>query len=166
MRYAVGDQWRVTEYGAGIMLSVAFGFFTVGRFSGSAILRFARPHVTLGVYGLANVILMALVCMGLGWASVIALVLSFFFMSIMYPTHFALAIRGLGERTKMASSFMVTAIVGGSIMPILMGWLADRHSMGVGFLMPLCCFIFVSFYGLSWRRFFAGDMEPQLRRVA
>jgi FHS family L-fucose permease-like MFS transporter len=78
----------------------------------------------------------------------------------MYPTHFALAIRGLGERTKLASSWMVTAIVGGSVMPILMGWLADNYSMRVGFLMPLACFAFIAFYGLNWRRFYAHDMEP------
>ena len=73
----------------------------------------------------------------LGWISVVALMLSFFFMSIMYPTHFALAIRGLGERTKLAASWMVTAVVGGAILPYFMGRLADNYSMRVGFLMPL-----------------------------
>jgi len=154
MKYQHGDVWHITEYAAGFMLSGAFGFFTLGRFSGSAILRFAPPHITLGIYGLANVVMMFLVFLGLGWISVAALVMSFFFMSIMYPTHFALAIRGLGEKTKLASSFMVTAIVGGSLMPILMGWLADRYSMRVGFLMPLVCFVFIMGYGFCWRRFF------------
>jgi FHS family L-fucose permease-like MFS transporter len=78
----------------------------------------------------------------------------------MYPTHFALAIRGMGERTKLASSWMVTAIVGGSVMPILMGWLADHYSMRVGFLMPLVCFAFIAFYGFNWRSFYAHDLEP------
>ncbi|MFA6562956.1 MAG: sugar MFS transporter [Verrucomicrobiia bacterium] len=160
MRYLHGGVWHMTEYGAGMLLSVAFGFFTVGRFSGSAILRFATPHITLGFYALANVVMMFLVWLGLGWVSVGALVMSFFFMSIMYPTHFALAIRGLGERTKLGASFMVTAIVGGSIMPILMGWLADHYSMGVGFLMPLACFAAIMCYGFFWRRFFMRDMEP------
>jgi FHS family L-fucose permease-like MFS transporter len=103
--------------------------------------------------------MMALVILVPGWTSIIALLLSFFFMSIMYPTHFALAIRGLGERTKLASSFMVTAIVGGSIMPILMGWLADHYSMKVGFIMPLICFIFIMLYAFNWRRFFIRDMD-------
>jgi len=102
---------------------------------------------------------MAIVIFIPGWPSVIALLLSFFFMSIMYPTHFALAIRGLGERTKLASSFMVTAIVGGSVMPIFMGWLADNYSMRVGFIMPMICFIFIMLYAFSWRRFFMRDME-------
>lgn len=165
MKYLHGGAWHMTEYGAGMMLSVAFGFFTVGRFSGSAILRFATPHITLGFYALANVVMMFLVWLGLGWVSVGALVMSFFFMSIMYPTHFALAIRGLGERTKLGASFMVTAIVGGSIMPILMGWLADHYSMGVGFLMPLACFVAIMCYGFFWRRFFMHDMEPEEESV-
>jgi FHS family L-fucose permease-like MFS transporter len=106
-------------------------------------------------------VLMFLVFLSLGWVSVAALILSFFFMSIMYPTHFALAIRGLGERTKLASSWMVTAIVGGSIMPLLMGWLADHYSMRVGFLMPMACFACIMAYGFGWRRLFNRDMEPE-----
>ena len=160
MKYAQSGVWHITEYCASATLSLAFIFFTLGRFSGSAILRFAPAHRVLGIYALCNVALMTLVFLGLGWISVLALILSFFFMSIMYPTHFALAIRGLGERTKLASSWMVTAIVGGSVMPILMGWLADNYSMRIGFLMPLACFAFIAFYGLNWRRFYAHDMEP------
>jgi FHS family L-fucose permease-like MFS transporter len=159
MKYAEAGVWHITEYCASAMLSLAFIFFTLGRFSGSAILRFAPAHRVLGIYALCNVGLMALVFMGLGWISVAALMLSFFFMSIMYPTHFALAIRGLGERTKVGSSWMVTAIVGGAVMPMFMGWLADHYSMRVGFLMPLICFAFIAFYGFNWRRFYAGDLE-------
>jgi len=161
MKYSTAHTWRMTEYGAGILLSVAFGFFTVGRFSGSLILRYAKPHIVLGIYGLANVVMMGLVYLRLGWVSVAALVMSFFFMSIMYPTHFALAIRGLGEKTKFAASCMVTAIVGGSIMPILMGWLADHYSMRVGFLMPMVCFLVVMSYGFGWRRLYANDLKPE-----
>jgi len=152
--------WRITEYGAGVCLSVAFGFFTVGRFSGSAIIRYCTPHITLGVYATINVVMMILVILPLGWLSVAALFLSFFFMSIMYPTHFALGIRGLGEKTKLASSWMVTAVVGGAILPYFMGLLADHYSMRAGFLMPLFCFAFIAFYGFSWRKFYRHDLEP------
>ena len=102
----------------------------------------------------------------LGWVSVVALMLSFFFMSIMYPTHFALAIRGLGERTKLASSWMVTAIVGGALMPMLMGWLADHYSMRVGFLMPMACFAGIMAYGFGWRRLYRRDREPTSSNVS
>jgi FHS family L-fucose permease-like MFS transporter len=144
-------------YCASAMLSMAFIFFTVGRFSGSAILRFAPAHRVLGIYALCNVALMGVIILGLGWVSVGALILSFFFMSIMYPTHFALAIHGLGERTKLASSWMVAAVVGGSIMPMLMGWLADRSSIRVGFLMPLACFVCIMLYVFTWPTLYRAD---------
>jgi FHS family L-fucose permease-like MFS transporter len=161
MKFSHADGLHLTEYGAGVFLSVAFGLFTVGRFSGSAIVRYFSPHRTLGVYALVNVVLMLVVMASLGWISVAALMLSFFFMSVMYPTHFALSIRGLGEKTKLAASWMVTAVVGGAILPYFMGRLADGYSMRVGFIMPLLCFCFIAFYGFSWRRWFAHDMEPE-----
>ncbi|MEI7901954.1 MAG: MFS transporter, partial [bacterium] len=80
MKYLEGGAWHITEYCASAMLSMAFIFFTVGRFSGSAILRFAPAHRVLGIYALCNVVLMALIFLGLGWLSVAALILSFFFM--------------------------------------------------------------------------------------
>jgi FHS family L-fucose permease-like MFS transporter len=80
-------------------------------------------------------------------------------MSIMYPTHFALGIRGLGEKTKLAASWMVTAVVGGAILPYFMGLIADKYSMRAGFLMPLGCFAFIAFYGFSWRKFYRHDLE-------
>ncbi len=83
-------------------------------------------------------------------------------MSIMWPTIFALALRGLGENTKLASGYIVMSIAGGAIMPMFMGWLADRYSMRVGFMMPLGCFLIIMFYGFFWRRLFAGDMEPMV----
>jgi FHS family L-fucose permease-like MFS transporter len=153
------DTWRITEYGAGVFLSVAFGFFTVGRFSGSVITRYLSPHITLGVYAAINVALMALVILPLGWLSVVSLFLSFFFMSIMYPTNFALGIHGLGKKTKLAASWMVTAVVGGAILPYFMGLLADKFSMRVGFIVPLCCFTFIAFYGFSWQTLYRHDTE-------
>jgi MFS transporter, FHS family, L-fucose permease len=158
LRYLKDGQWHLTEYAAGLMLSIAFVFFTIGRFSGSWMVKRFSPHRVLGCYALINAGLMLLVILGLGWFSVIGLLLSFFFMSIMYPTNFALAIRGLGERTKLAASVMVTAIVGGAVMPILMGWIADHWSMGVGFIMPLVCFAYIAFFGFRWRHWYERDM--------
>jgi FHS family L-fucose permease-like MFS transporter len=71
-------------------------------------------------------------------------------MSIMYPTIFALGIRGLGEETKLGSSLIVMAIVGGAFMPFAMGYLADTYSMRIGFIMPLICFLYVMFYAAFW----------------
>jgi FHS family L-fucose permease-like MFS transporter len=151
--------WLVTDKGAAALLSFGgFTLFMVGRFTGSAILRFARPHITLGIYGAANTVLMATVILATGWLPIFALLFSFFFMSIMYPTNFALGIRGLGARTKLASSFMVMAILGGALAPLFMGRLADRLSMRIGFLLPLVCFVAVMAYGFLWRMLFSQDM--------
>jgi FHS family L-fucose permease-like MFS transporter len=159
MCYAREDLWHVTDKGAAALLSFGgFALFMLGRFTGSALLRFARPHVTLGIYGLVNTLLMATVILASGWVSIFALLLSFFFMSIVYPTNFALGIRGLGQRTKLASSFMVMAILGGAVAPLFMGRLADWFSMRVGFLVPLVCFSAVMAYGFLWKRLFAHDM--------
>ena len=161
MKYLQGGGWHITEYAAGVLLSGAFVFFTAGRFLGSLILRYLSPHLTLGVYALTNMVLMLLIILNLGWISLGALILSFFFMSIMYPTHFALAIRGLGGRTKMAASGMVTAILGSGLGPITMGWIADHYGMPPCFLLPMVCFALIMCYGFSWQRLFSHDMEPE-----
>ncbi|MEJ0000089.1 MAG: L-fucose:H+ symporter permease [Verrucomicrobiota bacterium] len=152
MIYAEGAQFHFTEQGAGILLSLGgFGLFILGRLAGSALLRVLSAHVALALFGVVNTVLMVLIVARLGWVSVGALFLSSFFMSIMYPTIFALGIRGLGEATKLASSLIVMAIAGGAVMPIVMGWLADvSHSMSIGFLMPLGCFAFVTVYAAAW----------------
>jgi FHS family L-fucose permease-like MFS transporter len=157
--YSSDGLWHVTDKGCAACLSFGgFTLFMVGRFTGSAILRFASPHLTLGIYGLINAALMAIVVFATGWLPIAAILLSFFFMSIMYPTNFALGIRGLGDRTKLASSFMVMAILGGALAPLLMGRLADQFSMRLGFLMPLACFVAVMAYGFLWKRLFSQDM--------
>jgi FHS family L-fucose permease-like MFS transporter len=99
---------------------------------------------------------MGLVMAPLGWISVGALFASFFFMSIMFPTIFALGIQGLGPQTKKASAFIVMAIVGGAIMPMLMGWFADVASMRVAFVVPLLCFAGIATYGGLWKRLVTG----------
>jgi len=94
----------------------------------------------------------ALVFAKLGWVSVGALFLTYFFMSIMFPTIFSLGIFGLGSRAKKASSFIVMAIMGGAIMPKLMGHIADKTNMSVSFIVPLICFALVALYGFSWAK--------------
>jgi FHS family L-fucose permease-like MFS transporter len=134
-----------------------FGLFFLGRFSGSMVLRRLKAHSTLAAYSFINVALMALVIGTHGKLGAGALLLSFFFMSIMFPTIFALGIRGLGEQTKQASSFIVMAIVGGALVPMLMGWIADVASMRVGFVVPLVCFAAVGAYAASWQKLEAKD---------
>jgi FHS family L-fucose permease-like MFS transporter len=149
--------WFISKGCSPYMLSLAFLLFAIGRFSGSAIQRRCAPHRVLGLYASINIVLMLLVIANLGWLSVIALILSFFFMSIMYPTNFALGIRGLGVKTKLAASFMVTAIIGGAVMPWCMGRIIDHYGWSGGFIMPLVCFLFIAFYGYTWSKWYAHD---------
>jgi FHS family L-fucose permease-like MFS transporter len=94
-----------------------------------------------------------LIFLKLGWLSVLCVFLSYFFMSIMFPTIFALGIFGLGLRAKRASGYIVMAIMGGAILPKLMGYVGDKYDISRGFAVPLFCFAFVAFYALNWPRF-------------
>ena len=142
----------LSDRGAAQLASLGFICFLAGRFSGAAILKKFAAHKVLGLYGLLNVIVCLLVVLKIGWLSVGCVFLSYFFMSIMFPTIFALGIHGLGVRAKKASSFIVMAIMGGAILPKLMGHVGDLHGMSVAFVVPLACFAFVSFYGYAWPR--------------
>jgi FHS family L-fucose permease-like MFS transporter len=147
----------LSNKGASNLASLGFVCFLIGRFSGAILLKKFSAHKVLGLYGLMNVIACGVVFLKLGWVSVIAVYLSFFFMSIMFPTIFALGIFGLGARAKKASSYIVMAIMGGAILPKLMGAVADKYDMSRGFIVPMACFIFVAFYGFNWPRFSKSD---------
>lgn len=143
----------LSDKGAANLASLAFGCFLAGRISGAALLRKYSAHKVLGLYGALNVLMTLLVFCKLGWLSVACVFLSYFFMSIMFPTIFALGIYGLGARAKKASAFIVMAIMGGAILPKLMGYVADQYDMSRGFIVPMFCFVFVAYYGLNWSRF-------------
>lgn len=159
-----------SDKGATSLLSAAFLFFVAGRFTGAWLLSIVRPHILLGVYSLISAILMGVILLKLGWISVAALFLTFFFLSVGFPTIFALGIWGLGKRAKIASAYIVMAIMGGAIMPKLMGWLSDTYGvvsgwcgrvqesghneqlMTPGFAMPLVCFLLIALYAFNWAR--------------
>lgn len=143
----------LSDKGAANLASLALAFFLAGRISGAGLLRRFSAHKILGLYGVMNVLICLLVFLKLGWLSVVCVFLSYFFMSIMFPTIFALGIYGLGARAKKASAFIVMAIMGGAILPKLMGYVADKYDTSRGFIVPLFCFAFVAFYGLNWSRY-------------
>jgi MFS transporter, FHS family, L-fucose permease len=145
----ISGQENLFNTTAGFLLSFSFGLFMLGRFTGSLLLTWFRPNRLLVVYSVACVILTILVITGAGIFGIISLSLIYFFMSIMFPTIFALGLKGLGSHTRRASSFIVMAIVGGAIFTPLMGYIADRSSMSVGFTVPLICFLAVLFFALK-----------------
>ena len=140
----------ISDKGAATLASVGFFCFLAGRFTGAGLLKKFAAHKVLALYGLANVITCLLIFCKLGWLSVVCVFLSYFFMSIMFPTIFALGIFGLGVRAKKASAFIVMAIMGGAILPKLMGYVADKFDMSRGFIVPLVCFGLVACYGFLW----------------
>jgi len=143
----------LTEKGATSLMSwLAFPLFLLGRFTGSFILRVTKAHNMLGLYSFINVLLMFVVVAKLGWISVAAVFLSFFFMSIMFPTIFSLGIFGLGEKSKMASSFIVMAIMGGAVLPKVMGAIGDAEGMSAGYIVPAVCFVAIALYGFFWTK--------------
>jgi FHS family L-fucose permease-like MFS transporter len=140
----------ITNKTAATLASLGSVCFLVGRITGAGLLRKFAAHKMLGLYGLLNVAVTFLVFCKLGWVSVVCVFLSYFFMSIMFPTIFALGIFGLGARAKKASAFIVMAIMGGAILPKFMGYIADKFDMSRGFILPMFCFAFVAFYGFKW----------------
>jgi FHS family L-fucose permease-like MFS transporter len=143
---------RLTDGGAATLASLGFVCFLTGRFTGAAILRVFAAHRVLALYGALNVLACFVVVLKLGWVSVACVFLSYFFMSIMFPTIFALGIHGLGLRAKKASAFIVMAIIGGALLPKLMGAVGDAYDMSRAFAVPMACFAFVAFYGYAWPR--------------
>ncbi|MBS1747015.1 MAG: sugar MFS transporter [Bacteroidetes bacterium] len=130
-------------------LSLGFLLFMIGRFSGSALMKYFKPYNMLALYALAICVLLPIVSLEFGWVSLISLYGVFFFMSIMFPTIFALAIKSLGKNTKEASSYLVMAVAGGAVFPPLMGAVADNFGMSTGFLVPIPLFVFILFYAVE-----------------
>jgi FHS family L-fucose permease-like MFS transporter len=144
---------HISDKGASNLASVGFLFFLAGRVTGAGLLKKFAAHKILGIYGVLNVLICFLIFSKLGWLSVACVFLSYFIMSIMFPTIFALGIFGLGVRAKKASGYIVMAIMGGALLPKLMGYVADQYDIARGFIVPLFCFAFVAFYAFNWPRF-------------
>jgi len=163
INYVLENAHGVTAEQAASWLGMfGFGLFMVGRLCGSGVVSLTRPDLALAAYAVLNVALCGLVMAG-GTIGLYSLFGTFFFMSIMYPTIFALGIRGLGEHTKLGSSLMVMSIVGGAIAPPLMGHIADVSSMRSGFVIPLVCFGLIALYGAGWRALESRDRTVTAR---
>ncbi|HWV64615.1 sugar MFS transporter [Chitinophaga sp.] len=144
----VTTYWHgITTENASYLLSVGLGLFMGGRFVGTALMRKIAPNTLLSIYALINVALSIFVMTGNGAASVYALIAIFFFMSIMFPTIFALGVKDLGAHTKRGASFQVMSIVGGASVPYLMGVVTEWQSLAISFGIPAFCFVIVFLYG-------------------
>ncbi|MDE1916858.1 MAG: L-fucose:H+ symporter permease [Sphingomonadales bacterium] len=137
----------VSERQGAYLLSLSLVLFMIGRFSGTALMARIRPPVLLGGYALANIALCAVAAMAPGWIALVALVLTSFFMSIMFPTIFGLGVAPLGAARPLGSSFIIMAIIGGALFPPLMGLIAVRAgSIAPALFLPLLAFVVIAVY--------------------
>jgi FHS family L-fucose permease-like MFS transporter len=144
------------EATAAYVITIAMVLYATGRFTGAAISRVVKPNLLLSFYGIANCLIILLIMADIKQVSWRILPFCWLFMSIMFPFIFAMSLRNLGERTKMAASFQIMSIVGGAIAPPLMGYLADRyHSMAICFILPLIGFLATTVYGFVYPRLLA-----------
>lgn len=144
---------QITSQRAAFLLSVAMVMLLVGRFLGTALMSRVAAGKLLGTYGAASVALVLLAIYApQPYLAIGALLGVFFFMSIMFPTIFALGVKDLGASTKRGASFLIMAIVGGAVAPYVMGMVSDRAGIGTAFLLPAACFAVVCWYGFIGSR--------------
>jgi MFS transporter, FHS family, L-fucose permease len=143
----IQDYTNQSEKVAGYLLTGSLVAFGVGRFVATYLMKFFRPNRLMGIYGIINVGLVSVGVLFPGWAGVGAMFLTSFFMSLMFPTIYALGIKGLGANTKLGGSFIIMAIVGGAAAPPAMGLLYEIwHSMAIAMIVPLICYAVVTHY--------------------
>ncbi len=149
----VQDYTGQPEKVAGYFLTGTLVAFGVGRFTATYFMKFIQPNILMGLYGIINVLLAAVGVLFPGWVGVWAVFLTSFFMSLMFPTIFALAIKELGPNTKLGGSLVVMAIIGGAVFTPIMGLVFElTRSMAMAMLVPLACYAFITYYALLGSR--------------
>ena len=143
----------VTERHAGGFLAVNLGLFAVGRFASTGLMKWFRPSRMMTAYAIANIVLIAFGVIHPGLAGVIAIMVTSFFMSIMFPTIFALGVKGLGPNTKLGGALIVMSIVGGAVVPLLLGAIAhSTNSYARGYIVVAVAYVAVVIYGFAQGR--------------
>jgi len=150
---------RVDERSAGYWLTGALVAFMVGRFTSTWILRYIGGAKLLAIFAVINAIICTVAVLKPGWLGVACLVANSFFMSMMFPTIFALGVKGLGARTKTGGALIVMAIVGGAALTPIMGKIADITEVCYGYLVPAVCFVGIAVYATLWAHPEPGELE-------
>ena len=137
----------VPEREAGYYLTGTLAAFAVGRFFSAWLMRLVRPHLLMGFYALANTGLALVAVLHPGWAGLWCLLLTSFFMSLMFPTIFALGIKELGDKTKIGGSVLVMSIIGGAVLTPAMGKMSEMgHGVALAYVVPLLSYCGVAVY--------------------
>jgi MFS transporter, FHS family, L-fucose permease len=149
----VQDGTHQPEKIAGYFLTGTLVAFGLGRFSSAALMRYIKPARLMGIYSIINIVLVAVGVAFPGWVGLWAIFITSFFMSVMFPTIFALGIDGLDKNTKIGGSLLVMAIAGGAVITPLMGWVSQtQHSIAMAYLVPLGCYCAVALYSFAGTR--------------
>ena len=142
---------------AGYFLTGTLATFGVGRFASAYLMRTIAPNKLMGAYSVVNIVLVTLGVIFPGWFGLWCVFLTSFFMSLMFPTIFALGLKGLGPNTKIGGSLLVMAIVGGAVLTPVMGLISEAaHSIAVAYLVPLVSYVVIALYS-----FFGSTQGPQ-----
>ncbi len=142
-QYTPASERTAAHYLTAVLVVMLFG-----RFISTPLMRYIRPSLMLGFYGVCNAILMLVVVVKPGMIGAYAIVISGFFISIMFPTIFALGLKGLGRNTKLGGSLLVMAIVGGAVFPPIQGLIARQTgSVALGYIVPAIGFAGVAVFG-------------------
>ena len=152
IRYTQFNTPGTAEKVAANNLLITLSLFFAGRFLGTLLMSKFRPAILLGLFAAMDVALCAIAATAGGDLGLHALMATSFFMSIQFPTIFTMSLRGLGAHTKSGASFLVMAIVGGAVVPPLMGLVSDASSINTAMFVPALCFAMVAFFGWKSRR--------------
>lgn len=131
------------------LVALYWGGALIGRLLAPAMLAKVKATKLLGLFGLVAAILVAFAIFVPGYAAVGALILAGFFNSVMFPTIFALAVVGLGPMTSRGSGIISMAVVGGAIVPVLIGFLVDHIGYQVSLIIPVICYLYIAWYGAA-----------------
>jgi len=143
----VQDYTGLAEKPAGYFLMGTLVAFLVGRFSATVIMKYIEPRKLMGLYSIINIFLVGVGVVYPSWIGVWSIFLTSFFMSLMFPTIFAMGLKGLGPNTKLGGSWIVMAIVGGAILTPIMGLISDKTgSMALAMLIPMGSYLFITYY--------------------
>lgn len=153
------DIANLTNEQAGTYLTLLWGGMMVGRFAGSALMQKIDAALILAVFSVGAFIVMLVTVFTTGPAAMWALILVGLFHSIMFPTIFTLAIKGLGPLTEEGSGLLIMAIAGGALV-VVQGWLADAYGLQASFLLTAACELYILFYALWGSRTTGLDAPP------
>ncbi|SEM81940.1 MFS transporter, FHS family, L-fucose permease [Mucilaginibacter gossypiicola] len=143
----------LTEVQATYYLGLCGAAFLIGRFIGTFLMRYYSSAGLLAAYGGINILLCAIAILSHGMITVYTVIGICFFMSIMFPTIFALGIKDLKADTEFGSSLIIMSIVGGAVLPRIFGYISDvTGNIQYGYVVPLVCFAVVAFFGLKGHR--------------